>query len=92
MTCKEIYNEDFVLYQAPIAWMNHNEVRYFFNAMTMTFESRWKMWINTSLVEKMMLGVEDCSYHNITDVVTDEWLSLVGSSDKFPRLTSLNLG
>ena len=53
-------------------------------------ESRWKMRIDTSVVETLVLGVEDYDDRDKTSVVTDAWLRFLGEK-KFPKLNSLCL-
>ena len=56
---KEIYPAKIILFQAPKQWINNDEVRKMFSAMLGTTHSQWKRRIDTSLVETLMLGVND---------------------------------
>ena len=56
---KEIYMAKIILFQAPKEWINNDEVRMMFSAMLGTTESEWKRRIDTSLVETLMLGVNE---------------------------------
>ena len=87
---KEIYLAKIVLFQAPPQWINGDEVREMFCAMLGTSLSQWKRRIDTSLVETLVLGVNDFNEHHKTDIVTDTWLIFIGKN-KFPKLNSLNL-
>ena len=77
-----------LLWRAPPVWVHHVEVRQLCGAMILTPTSLWKNWIDTSKVEKLMVGVDDYSLK--ASVVTDEWLSLIGSG-KFSQLIALDL-
>ena len=79
-----------VLFRAPPVWVDHVEVRQLFVAMTTTPTTLWKNWIDTSKVKELMVGVDDYDHSNRANIVTDEWLSLIGSG-KFSQLVSLNL-
>ena len=80
-TCRDIYNEDFVLFQAPKKWID-NTVRKLFEVMT-AMESRWTSWICTSKVEEMVLSVDDSRERDAPKLVTDEWISYIVRSGKF---------
>ena len=54
---KEAYEAKLILFKAPKEWVDGDEVRMMFRAMLGTVESRWKMRIDTSLVEMLMLMV-----------------------------------
>ena len=89
---KEIYNAKIILFLAPPEWTNDDEVRMMFSGMLRTAESRWKRRIDTSLVETLMLGVNDFNgrHRHKTNVVDGEWMRFLGNI-KFPKLNSLNL-
>ena len=86
---KEIYLAKIIIFQAPKHWINGDEVREMFCAMLGTAESRWKRRIDTSLVETLMLGVNDFNGRHKTDIVIHTWLQFL--ENKFPNLLSLNL-
>jgi len=99
--CQDLYNEDAVLYVAPKKWNDHHEVRKIVRALV-TMGPRWQTWIRTSNVEEMMFSNDYFSYRGIGDNciykciseakgVSDEWIHMIVSSGKFPRLTSINL-
>ena len=87
---KEAYEAKLILFKAPKEWVDGDEVRMMFRAMLGTLESRWKMRIDTSLVETLMLGVKDWNDGDKTNVVTDTWLRFL-EKKKFPNLNSLCL-
>ena len=88
-----MYNEDAVLYVAPKKWNDDHEVRKIVLALV-TMGPRWQTWIRTSNVEEIMLNDY---FHYISEAkgvsrgVSDEWIHMIVSSGKFPRLTSINL-
>ena len=91
--CQDLYNEDAVLYVAPKKWNDHHEVRKIVRALV-TMGPRWQTWIRTSNVEEIKLNDY---FHYISEAkgvsrgVSDEWIHMIVSSGKFPRLTSINL-
>ena len=87
---KEVYIAKLILFKAPKEWVDGDEVRMMFRAMLGTVESRWKVRIDTSLVETLMLGVMDWGDRGKTNVVTDAWLNFL-EKKKFPNLNSLCL-
>ena len=87
---KEMYMAKIILFQAPKEWINNDEVRMMFSAMLGTTKSQWKRRIDTSLVETLMLGVNEISNGcHKTDIVIDTWFGSL--ENKFPNLLSLNL-
>ena len=87
---KEAYEAKLILFKAPKEWVDGDEVRMMFRAMLGTAESRWKVRIDTSLVETLMLGAKDHNDRDKAKVVTDAWLRFV-EKKKFPKLNSLCL-
>ena len=88
---KEAYEAKLILFKAPKEWVDGDEVRMMFRAMLGTAaESRWKMRIDTSLVETLLLGVMSHLGRHKTNVVTDAWLRFL-EKKKFPNLNSLCL-
>jgi len=86
---KEIYSAKIIIFQAPKEWINNDEVRMMFSAMLGTTESEWKRRIDTSLVETLVLGVNDSNGCHKTDIVIDTWFR--SFENKFPNLLSLTL-
>ena len=87
---KEVYEGELILFKAPKEWLDGDQVRLMFGVMMGTAESRWKMRVDASMVEKLMLGVKNHKDRHKTNDVTPAWLRFLGEQ-KFPKLISVDL-
>ena len=89
---KEVYEAELTLFKAPKEWVDDNQVRMMFGAMISGMSpSRWKLRVDTSLVETLVLGGTTKNGQPApTNVVNDSWLLFLGDK-KFSNLISLDL-
>jgi hypothetical protein len=87
---KEVYEGELILFKAPKEWLDGDQVRLMFDVMMGMAESRWKMRVDASMVEKLMLGVKNFEDRHKTNDVTPAWLRFLGEQ-MFPKLISVDL-